>query len=169
MVVMLIQTLTQLGTTVVVRGGQTGLTGISFETKEHNPACLSDLRPMSPLSPRPDYPPADVSAPQADTTAQGAGRLRSRCLGCRGSASSARMTVPFGWSPSTAMNELAYAKPLAWAVRSNRGRTSACCLLTLRRVPPHQAITSGRMQTKSAWPMPTTGAFTASLRGKRAG
>jgi len=172
MAVMQIETRVLRGATVVF-GGKTGVTGNGCNpASDRLPApCLSVLRHLSRLSPQAGYPSLlrhPAAAPDADAeAARGAGRPRSRTvLGYRGTASSAGRAVQFGWPPSVAAARLVSAKRMARIVRPTRERSSVGRLL----MPRHPAPVSGKHQRPiTAQFGPTTGAFTASLRGKRAG
>ena len=104
MFMMQIETLVQLGTTVVL-GGKTGVAGIGTHANaERLPAaCLSVLRPSSRLSPQVGNKPElrQLSTDQsADTfAASRAGRPWSCDLASRGSASRAIVTVPCAMVP----------------------------------------------------------------------
>jgi len=164
MAVMQIETRKLRGVTVV-NGGKTGGTGNGrHPAVERQPApTLSVLRRMSRLSPLAGLMPRRRQ-PSVDHDADGdaarrAGRSRSCVLGYRGSASSAGRTVPLGWSPRAGETW-----PEATAYRG--------CLDIYGRVLSNRRTAKAsatRPQMSPAPFGPTTGAFTASWRGKRAG
>lgn len=170
MTVKQIKTQVQRGTTVVF-GGKTDVAGngLHHRMERLSATCLSILRPTSRLSPRPGHPAlrrplADQAADSA--AASGAGRSRSRVLVSRCLASLVGWPVQYGWSPCDDGARFTDAKPSA--SQAYRGRPPASDRSLTRRMNP--ASPSGNEPGAEAAQFGSTaGAFTASLRGKRAG